>query len=154
MLKFPALFILIFYAGLCGLGSDNFRNSSYKEKTAGLACVSRLSFRFFMTMISCMGRNLRLNVILRIAVMDFLNDRTLIATCFDPLRDSVWLATGAYLSGVWSKFITKDGGMEWRTTRSALWCCNISLAFFFFCQLWVFRFGCGACSFRKTHASN
>ena len=46
MLKFPTLFILIFYAGLRGLGSNNFRNSSYKEKTAGSARVSRLSFRF------------------------------------------------------------------------------------------------------------
>ena len=39
-------FLFIFHAGSRGLGSNNFRNSSYKEKTAGLACVSRLSFRF------------------------------------------------------------------------------------------------------------
>ena len=38
--------LFIFHAGSRGLGSNNFRNSSYKEKTAGLACVSRLSFRF------------------------------------------------------------------------------------------------------------
>ena len=46
MLKFPALFVLIFYAGLPGLGSNNFRNSNYKEKTAGSIRVSRLSFCF------------------------------------------------------------------------------------------------------------
>ena len=39
-------FLFIFYAGSRGLGSNNSRNSSYKEKTAGLARVSRLSFRF------------------------------------------------------------------------------------------------------------
>ena len=39
-------FLFIFNAGLRGLGSNNFRNSSYKEKTAGSARVSRLSFRF------------------------------------------------------------------------------------------------------------
>ena len=32
LLKFSALFILILHAGLCWLGSKNFRNSSYKEK--------------------------------------------------------------------------------------------------------------------------
>ena len=45
-MKIPALFILIFYAGLHELGSNNFRNSSCKEKTADSACVSRPSFRF------------------------------------------------------------------------------------------------------------
>ena len=39
-------FLFIFHAGSRGLGSNNFRNSSYKEKTAGSARVSRLSFRF------------------------------------------------------------------------------------------------------------
>ena len=39
-------FLFIFYAGSRGLGSNNFRSSSYKEKTAGSARVSRLSFRF------------------------------------------------------------------------------------------------------------
>ena len=34
------------------------------------------------------------------------------ATCFDPFFDSVWFETGAYLRGVWSKFIFKEGGME------------------------------------------
>ena len=38
--------LFIFHAGPRGLGSDNFRNSSYKEKTAGSARVSRLSFPF------------------------------------------------------------------------------------------------------------
>ena len=46
MLKFPALFILIFYAGLPELDSNSFRNSSYKDRTGGLARVFRLSFRF------------------------------------------------------------------------------------------------------------
>ena len=36
----------IFHAGPRGLGSNNFPNSSYKEKVAGSARVSRLSFRF------------------------------------------------------------------------------------------------------------
>ena len=39
-------FLFIFHAGSRGLGSNNFQNSSYKEKTAGSARVSRLSFRF------------------------------------------------------------------------------------------------------------
>ena len=39
-------FLFIFNAGSRRLGSNNFRNSSYKEKTAGSARVSRLSFRF------------------------------------------------------------------------------------------------------------
>ena len=33
-------FLFIFYAGSRGLGSNNYRNSSYKEKTAGSAGVS------------------------------------------------------------------------------------------------------------------
>ena len=39
-------FLYIFHAGSGRLGSYNFRNSSYKEKTAGSTRVSRLSFRF------------------------------------------------------------------------------------------------------------
>ena len=42
----PRTFLLIFHAGSRRLGSNNFRNSSYKEKAAGSARVSRLSFRF------------------------------------------------------------------------------------------------------------
>ena len=42
----PCTFLFIFHAGSRRLGSNNFRNSSYKEKTAGSARVSRLSFRF------------------------------------------------------------------------------------------------------------
>ena len=42
----PCTFLFTFHAGLRGLGSKNFRNSSYKEKTAGSARVSTLSFRF------------------------------------------------------------------------------------------------------------
>ena len=42
----PRTFWFIFHAGSCRLGSKNFRNSSYKEKMAGLARVSRQSFRF------------------------------------------------------------------------------------------------------------
>ena len=38
-------FLFVFYAGLHGVGSDNSQNSRYDEKTAGSACVSRLSFR-------------------------------------------------------------------------------------------------------------
>ena len=41
----PRTFLLIFHAGSRRMGSNNFRNSSYKEKTAGSARVSRLSFR-------------------------------------------------------------------------------------------------------------
>ena len=39
-------FLFIFHTGLHGLGCNNFQNSSYKEKTAGSAHVSRLFFRF------------------------------------------------------------------------------------------------------------
>ena len=39
-------FLFIVNAGSRELGSNNFRNSSYKEKTAGTARVSRLSFCF------------------------------------------------------------------------------------------------------------
>ena len=42
----PRSFLLVFHAGSRGLGSSNSRNSSYKQKTAGSARVSRLSFRF------------------------------------------------------------------------------------------------------------
>ena len=38
--------LFVFRAGSRGLGSNNSRNSSYKEKTAGSARVSRLPFRF------------------------------------------------------------------------------------------------------------
>ena len=44
--KAPRTFLFIFYAGSGRLSSYNFRNSGYKEKTAGSARVSRLSFRF------------------------------------------------------------------------------------------------------------
>ena len=43
----PRTCLFIFDAGSRRLGSNNFRNSSYKEKTASSARVSRLSFRFF-----------------------------------------------------------------------------------------------------------
>ena len=42
----PRTCLFIFDAGSRRLGSNNFRNSSYKEKTAGSARVSRLSFHF------------------------------------------------------------------------------------------------------------
>ena len=42
----PRTCLCIFDAGSRRLGSNNFRNSSYKEKTVGSARVSRLSFRF------------------------------------------------------------------------------------------------------------
>ena len=42
----PCTISFIFDAGLRRLSSNNFRNSSYKEKTPGSACVSRLAFRF------------------------------------------------------------------------------------------------------------
>ena len=45
-LMVPRTCLFIFDAGLRRLGSNNFRNSSYKEKTAGSVRVSRLSFRF------------------------------------------------------------------------------------------------------------
>ena len=38
----PRTFLFIFHAGSHGLGSRNFWNSSYKEKTDGSARVSRL----------------------------------------------------------------------------------------------------------------
>ena len=42
----PRSILFVFHAGSRGLGSNNSRNSSYKGKTAGSACVSRISFRF------------------------------------------------------------------------------------------------------------
>ena len=42
----PRTCLFIFDAGSRRLGSNNFRNSSYKEKMAGSARVSRVSFRF------------------------------------------------------------------------------------------------------------
>ena len=42
----PRTCLFIFDAGSRRLGSNNFRNSSYKEKTTGSARVSRPSFRF------------------------------------------------------------------------------------------------------------
>ena len=45
----PRTFLLIFHAGSRRLRSNNYRNSSYKEKSAGSARVSRL-FPFLMTM--------------------------------------------------------------------------------------------------------
>ena len=42
----PRSFLFIFDPVSRGVGSDNSRNSSYKEKTAGSTGVSRLSFRF------------------------------------------------------------------------------------------------------------
>ena len=42
----PRSFLFILHAGSCRLGTNNFWNSSYKEKTARSARVSRLSFRF------------------------------------------------------------------------------------------------------------
>ena len=42
----PRSFLFVFHARLCGLGSNNYRNSSYKEKMASSARVSRLSFHF------------------------------------------------------------------------------------------------------------
>ena len=42
----PRSFLFVFHAGSRGLGSNNYRNLSYKEKTTGSVRVSRLSFRF------------------------------------------------------------------------------------------------------------
>ena len=42
----PLTFLFIIYAGSRRLGSNNFRNSSYKEKTPGSVHVYRLTFRF------------------------------------------------------------------------------------------------------------
>ena len=42
----PRNFLFIFHAGSGRLSSNNFQNSSYKEKTAGSARVSRISFCF------------------------------------------------------------------------------------------------------------
>ena len=43
---FLALFLFIFHAGSRRLGSNNFRNSNYKEKMVGSVRVSRLSLCF------------------------------------------------------------------------------------------------------------
>ena len=41
----PRTFLFMFHGGSRRLGSNNFQNSSYKEKTTGWARVSRLSLR-------------------------------------------------------------------------------------------------------------
>ena len=46
LLLLTVLWLFIFHADSRRMGSNNFRNSSYKEKTAGSARVSRLSFGF------------------------------------------------------------------------------------------------------------
>ena len=52
-------YLFIFHAGRRGLGFNNFRNSSYKEKTACSARVSRLSFRFLCySLINVIERNI------------------------------------------------------------------------------------------------
>ena len=43
---FPRSFLFVFHAGSRELSSNNSWNSSHKEKTAGSARVSRLSFPF------------------------------------------------------------------------------------------------------------
>ena len=55
-------FLFIFHEGSRRLGSNNFQNSSYKEKTVGSGRVSRLSFRFLwlcfnITLLSTVYRN-------------------------------------------------------------------------------------------------
>ena len=42
----PRNFLFVFHTGSRGLGCNNSRNSSYKEKMARLACVSRLSVSY------------------------------------------------------------------------------------------------------------
>ena len=42
----PRSFLFVFHTGSRGLGCNNSRNSSYKEKMAGSACVSRLSVSY------------------------------------------------------------------------------------------------------------
>ena len=44
----PRTFLFVFHAGSRRLGCNNLRNSSYKDKTAVSARVSRLSFRFLL----------------------------------------------------------------------------------------------------------
>ena len=46
LLLLTVLWLFIFHADSHRRGSNNFRNSSYKEKTVGSARVSKLSFRF------------------------------------------------------------------------------------------------------------
>ena len=84
---------------------------AFNENESGKFTLGRVLWDF-PPYISCMGTNFRLKVILKEAMMDFLNDRSLIATRFDPLRDSVCLATNTYLTLVWSKSISKDSGMK------------------------------------------
>ena len=42
----PCTFLFLFHGGSCRLGSNHFRNPSYKEKMAGSVRVSRLPFHF------------------------------------------------------------------------------------------------------------
>ena len=56
---------------------------------------------------SCIGEKLFAKLMSKVAVIDCLSDSPFIATCFVSLFDSIWLATGTYLRGVWSKLIKK-----------------------------------------------
>ena len=51
-------FLFTFNASSHGLGSNNFRNSSYKEKTAGLQTI----FPFLMTMVKSILTSLKGNI--------------------------------------------------------------------------------------------
>ena len=41
--------------------------------------------------------------------------------CFEPRFAKVWLDTGPYFGGVWSKFMTKDDGMSCSSANLMIW---------------------------------
>ena len=91
MRRFFTLFILISYADLRGLGSKNFRNSSYKEKLAGSTTVSKLSFRFLwlyfkvvlkIRVVSVVNYEIVSNVVLHITIISAVNDEVTFNVAF------------------------------------------------------------------------
>ena len=64
--RVPRTFVFIFHAGSRRLVSNNFQNSSYKEKTAGSAHISRLSFRFLWLWLEHILQNSNKHLIFRI----------------------------------------------------------------------------------------
>ena len=70
---------------------------------------------------SWIGRNLLSRLIPNVAVNDLQQVAPEMLTCFELRFAKFWLDTGAYFSGVWSKFMTKDDGMSCSSTNLMIW---------------------------------
>ena len=104
----------------------------------------------FPPYINCIGRKVLEKVIPNVAVSDFLYVIPKMPTCSEPFSARVWLVTGAYFSGVWSKFIISESGIVFSSTKSTIWWKKRILASFF-CAFWNVWSPCCSCPFYKTH---